>query len=134
MSRVVQVRVRVQAGEQVDAVDLAELAIRLREELLALDVAGVDLASAGPAPAGTRGGDALAAGALIVSMAASSGLLKAVVDAVSSWVARPGQRSVRLELDGDVLEVAGVSGREQRRLIQTWIDRHTTSVNDDAGG
>ena len=134
MSRVVQVGVRVGAGEQADDAELAELAMGLRQELLALDVARVDLASAGPAPAGTRGGDALAVGALIVSLAASSGLLGAMVDAVASWVARPGQRSARLELDGDVLEVTGVSTREQHRLIQTWIDRHTRSVSDDAGG
>lgn len=134
MSRVIEVGVRVGAGEQADDAELAELAMGLREELLALDVASVDVASAGPAPAGTRGGDALAVGALIVSLAASSGLLGAMVDAVASWVARPGQRSVRLELDGDVLEVAGVSAREQQRLVQTWIDRHTTPVSDDAGG
>lgn len=133
MSRVIQVRVRVQAGEQADAADLAELTIRLREELLTLDVAKVELASAGPAPAGTRAGDALAVGVLIVSLAASSGLLSAMVDLVASWVARPGQRSVRLELDGDVLEVTGVSAREQRRVIQTWITRHTAPVSDDAG-
>jgi hypothetical protein len=134
MSRVVQVGVRVGAGEQANDAELAELAMSLRQELLALDVARVDLASAGPAPAGTRGGDALAVGALIVSLAASSGLLRAMVDAVASWVARPGQRSVRLELDGDVLEVTGVSAGEQHRLVQTWIDRHTRSVSGDAGG
>ncbi len=39
---------------------------------------------------------------------------------------------VRLELDGDVLEVVGVSSREQRRLIQTWIDRRTTATGGDA--
>ncbi|MGH8909014.1 MAG: hypothetical protein ACRD0K_21605 [Egibacteraceae bacterium] len=126
--------VRVEAGEHADAADLAERAAALREELLQLDVARVDLAMAGPAPAGTRAGEALAAGVLLVDLAASTGLLDAVVvDAVRSWVSRPGQRSVRLELDGDVLEVTGVSWREQRRLIQTWIDRHTAPAGSDAG-
>jgi hypothetical protein len=104
----------------------------LREELLQLDVARVDLTPARQAPTRTRGGDALAVGALIVSLAASSGALSAVVEAVQSWVSRPGHRKVRLELDGDVLEVVGVSSREQRRLVQTWIDRQTAAAGDDA--
>jgi hypothetical protein len=31
---------------------------------------------------------------------------------------------VRLELDGDELEVNGISSRRQDQLIKMWLDRH----------
>jgi len=31
---------------------------------------------------------------------------------------------VKLELDGDALELTGVSSRDQQRLIELWIERH----------
>jgi hypothetical protein len=31
---------------------------------------------------------------------------------------------VRIELDGDVLEVSGVSSEERQRLVDAWIERH----------
>ncbi len=133
MSRLVEIGLRVEVAGPTDDAELAQLAANLREELLQLDVATVDLVTAGPAPAGTRAGGVLEAGALIVSLVASSGLLEAVANAVWSWASRPGKRSVRLELDGDVLEVAGVSSREQRRLIQTWIDRQAARASANAG-
>jgi hypothetical protein len=123
MNQLIQVGLRVGAGEEADSEELADLAVRLRAELLELDVERVDLVSAGPAPVGTRAGEALMAGALIASLIQSPGLLAAVVDAVRLWASRDGRCSVRLELDGDVLEVAGVSSDQQRQLIQAWIDR-----------
>jgi hypothetical protein len=51
-------------------------------------------------------------------------MLGAVVDTVQSWLARLGSRSVKLELDGDVLEVTGVSAQQQGDLIRTWVERH----------
>jgi hypothetical protein len=33
-------------------------------------------------------------------------------------------RPALLELDGDVLEVSGVSSRHQDELIKVWLDRH----------
>jgi hypothetical protein len=44
---------------------------------------------------------------------------------VQSWLSSSGDRSVKLELDGDVLEVTGITRGDQRELIRTWIDRHT---------
>jgi len=44
---------------------------------------------------------------------------------VKSWISFSGGRSVKLEIDGNVLEVNGTSRRDQRELIQAWIDRHT---------
>jgi hypothetical protein len=45
-------------------------------------------------------------------------------DPATAGQAPPGRRSVKLEIDGDVLEVTGITRRDQRELIQAWIDRH----------
>ena len=62
-------------------------------------------------------------GALVVNIADSQ-LLAAVVGAVRSWLAGSFRRSIKLELGGDVLELTGVSSREQRRLTDEWLARH----------
>jgi hypothetical protein len=129
---VARLKVLLHEGDEADPETLSEAAGQLREELLELDVARVDVPSDGQPPPGTRAGDLVALGSLIVSLAQSSGLLTAVVATVQSWVSRHGSRSVRLELDGDVLEVSGISSREQRELVETWVRRHS-AVGDDHG-
>jgi hypothetical protein len=62
-------------------------------------------------------------GGLVLTIAQSH-LLGSVVAAVRSWLAGSPQRSVKLELDGDILELTGVSSREQRRLTDEWLRRH----------
>jgi hypothetical protein len=87
-------------------------------------VARVDAAPGGQAPAGARAGELIALGSLIISLVQSADLLTSVVNTVQAWLSRRGARSVRLELNGDVLEVSGLSSREQRELIQAWVNRH----------
>jgi hypothetical protein len=53
------------------------------------------------------------------------GIIGKLIDVVQSWLSSSGGRSVKLELDGDVLEVTGITRGDQRELIRTWIDRHT---------
>lgn len=116
--------VEVSAGPSADAEELDELVGQLRRELLELDVESVDRARGGPAPKGARAVDVLALGTLLVSVVDPAAVLPAVVAAVEAWLRGRGQRSVKLELDGDVLEVAGLSSRDQRRLIDGWLARH----------
>ena len=123
MGEKTELRVQVDA-EDADAEEIAELTQQLRRALLELDVDAVEPMPEGNAPPGTKAGEALALGALLVSLVNASGLLAAVVDAIQSRVAGRGPRSVRLELDGDVLEVSGISSRRQDQLIKVWLDRH----------
>jgi hypothetical protein len=53
-----------------------------------------------------------------------SPLLGPVVAAVRSWLAGSPQRRIKLELDGDALELTGLSSKEQRRLVDEWLSRH----------
>jgi len=116
--------IQVAAGPDSDADEVAQATLQLRRELLDLDVDAVQVPGAGAPPPGARGVDVAAVGALVVNLADSQ-LLAAVVTAIRSWLAGSPRRSIKLELDGDALELTGVSSREQRRLTDEWLARHS---------
>jgi hypothetical protein len=115
--------IQVAAGPDADPEEVAEATLQLRRELLDLDVDAVELPRAGQPPPGTRAVELTALGALVVTVAQSP-LLGPVVAAVRSWLAGSSQRSIKLELDGDVLELTGMSSKEQQRLVDEWLGRH----------
>jgi hypothetical protein len=123
--RLAQLEVRIEVEPDADRDELVALAVRLREWLLPVGVESVGFVDAGPAPSGTRSAGVFVAGVLTVVFARSSDLLAKLIDVVQSWLSSSGARSVRLELDGNVLEVTGITRDDQRELIRTWIDRHT---------
>jgi hypothetical protein len=110
-------------GPDDDAEEVAEATLQLRHELLELDVDAVELPKTGEAPPGTRAVELAALGALAVTVAKSQ-LLGPVVAAIRAWLAASPQRSIKLELDGDTLELTGLSSNEQRRLTDEWLRRH----------
>jgi hypothetical protein len=118
---------RVQLSEEdADAERLDELTSSLRQELLQLDVEDVTALRAGEPPPGARGLDVAAVGALLVGLGSSADGLRAVISAIKGWLTRGwgGHRSVRLEIDGDVLELTEASAADQDRLIGLFIGRH----------
>ncbi len=112
------------AGPDFDAEELLELAQGLRDELLELDVDAVGLEGRGEAPDGAKGAELLAFGGLAIQIALKSPILRSVVDTTVAWLGRQQARSVKLTLDGDMLEVTGVSSDEQSRLVEQWVARH----------
>jgi hypothetical protein len=50
------------------------------------------------------------------------------VSAIREWLRRGegSPRTVRLELDGDALELSQASAADQERLIELFVRRHTT--------
>jgi hypothetical protein len=97
----------------------------LREELARLDVDDVSSLRGGAAPEGSRAFDVIAAGGLLVSLG-SSQLLRSVVATVRGWLTRSpaGGRSVRIEVDGDMLELSDASREDQDRLVAMFLARH----------
>ncbi|HWD46087.1 MAG TPA: hypothetical protein VHM23_20635 [Actinomycetota bacterium] len=116
--------IQVGAGSDADAEEIAEATLQLRRELLDLDVDAVELPAAGEPPPGSRGVELAAFGALLVTVSQSQ-LLGPVIAAVRAWLAGGPQRSIKLELDGDTLELTGMSSNEQRRLVDEWLRRHS---------
>jgi hypothetical protein len=98
----------------------------LNNELLQLPVADVRRTPAGAAPAGSRGFDAPAVGQLLVTLGESAVGLRELIAAVRSWLGRAGgtQRSIRLQLDGDVLELSQASLGEQNKLVDLFVSKH----------
>ena len=119
-----QLEAVVEAGRDYDDEELFQLTQGLRAELLELDVDAVGLGSEGEAPDGAKGLELLAIGGLVVKFALNSAVLKSVVDTTTAWLGRQGARSVKLSLDGDTLELTGVSSDEQSKLVEQWIARH----------
>jgi hypothetical protein len=110
-----------------DAERIETLTGHLRRELGQLDVDEVTSIPGGEAPQGTRGFDVALVGGLIVSLGHSAQALGPVIAAIRGWLARtPGPvRTVRVELNGDVLELSQASASEQQRLIDLFVARHT---------
>lgn len=119
--------VHIQLSEQdADAERLQLLTSFLREELRDIDGAEPQLQRAGSAPEGTRAVDAVAVGALVVKLL-DSRAVRTVLDRIRSWLGRnaTAPRSVRLEIDGDTIELASASTEEQQRLLEMFIQRHS---------
>ncbi len=119
-----ELTVKVEAAADTDAEELAQLTNRLRDELLGLDVDAVYSATGGQAPDSSKGVDLLAAGGLVVQFVLHQDLLQSIIDGVRSWLGRQHARSIKLTLDGDLLELTGVTSAEQDRLVELWVTRH----------
>ena len=116
-----EVVVCVDAGPNGDEEEVAELALRLRDELHEVDGASVRLAREAPAPPGAKGA-AVEWGTLLVGVV-SSGALTALVTTATSWLGRQRGGSVRVRIGDDELELTGATSEEQRRLVEAWLAR-----------
>jgi hypothetical protein len=120
--------VRLQLVEDgADAERLDTLTGYLRSELLQLDVEDVSRVQARGAPPGARAIDVVALGGLIVSLGRTATGLKEVVATVRRWLAGGDgvRRTVKIEIDGDTLELSEVSAAEQDRLVDLFVRRHS---------
>ena len=108
-----------------DPADLADMTARLRREVLQLDVEAVDHRIAGDVPPGAKALDAAMVGTLVVTLAKSGATLASVVRAAQLWLSRSSNRTIKVELDGDSIELTGVASGDQQRLIDLWIERHS---------
>jgi hypothetical protein len=111
---------------------VAMLTSYLRAELLQLDVEYVTPLPAGEPPPGAKGPSAATVGALLVALGQSAEGLRSVVSVIRDWLRRDAgtQRMVRLELDGDVLELSQVSATDQERLVRLFVSRHAIGESE----
>ena len=122
--------VMVERGADAERLDL--LTGHLTRELRELDDVTVDPARVEP-PHGARAGEALQVGSLVVTMLSSASLPQ-LLTAVRGWLGRGttttagAARSVRLELDGDALELGHATPEEQDRLVELFVRSHQTSA------
>jgi hypothetical protein len=112
------VRVHVDGYPDSDDDERAALTTRLRADLLAHDV-DVTHPEA-QAPPGSKGAG-LEWAQLVVTLA---GTMPAMIAALQGWLGRHPRAAVSLEIDGDKLTLDEASPAEQRRLVETFLDRH----------
>jgi hypothetical protein len=110
-------------GPDADAELREETARRLQGVLTEVDVDSVQQVREAAAPAGAKG-DPVSLGSLLVTLAASGGVLTTLIGAVQSWLTRSERCSVTMEIDGDKITLTGASSEEQRRLATAFIKRH----------
>jgi hypothetical protein len=103
----------------------------LREELAGIDGVEPHLVRDGEAPEGARAVEVAAVGALVVKLL-ESGAVRAVVGTIRSWLSRGASapRSVRLEIDGDAIELSSVSSEQQESLVEMFIRRHSAQGDE----
>lgn len=118
-----QLLVTLDAEPDTDAEDLERLTRQLREELVELDVQA-DWMTGGPVPVNTKAGDPITWGMLLLTLAASGGAITRLINVLQAWLTRHDRRCVILEINGDKLQVTGITSAEQQRLIDAWARRH----------
>ena len=120
MSRDLQIEL-FETGADAETID--RLTGDLRVELLELDVDSVSRVSDGSAPAGSKGLELAAVGALLVQVKDSVPLVRAVVSLVRTWLSRgtsPG-RSIKVTVDGRTLELSAATVEQQQRLVDEFV-------------
>lgn len=98
----------------------------LLSDLREVDDVDVSVATSGQAPDGTRVVDPIMVGGLIVTLLTSQGLPH-LIEAIRGWLRRgvdEQTRSVKLQLDGDSLELTAATTAQQEKLVDLFVSRH----------
>jgi hypothetical protein len=80
------------------------------------------------APEGSKsGGEVAVLGSLLVTLGGSlaSNVIPSLANTLQSWVTRQDRHTISLEIGGDKLQLTSVSDKQQEKLIDAWISRHT---------
>ncbi|MCL6731072.1 hypothetical protein [Streptomyces neyagawaensis] len=110
-------------ADEADPEGAEEAVALLVEELSQLDVSSVRHQTAGPAPGGTRAGEAVIYTTVLVSATGAAGL-KALLALAQDWLARRNSGSIDVTIDGDELHLTSASRADQRRAIELFAARH----------
>ncbi len=123
--RRVEAAITVAVGPTDNAEELSEHLLLLRHELLQLDGVDVVQGITNDAPSGAKAGLPLSPGELFLTLAGAGGVLTSLIGLLRAWLTRDERRRVTIEVGGDRLEISGLGFAEQRRLIDSWLSRHT---------
>ena len=106
-------------------IEIAKLSQQLRSELLKLNIENVDYHRKENLVNGTKAGDIISWETLIITLAASGSVISTLINFILGWVKRNEGRGVTLELNGNKLEVTGLSANEQKELVEIWLKRNS---------
>ncbi|WP_214108364.1 effector-associated constant component EACC1 [Acrocarpospora catenulata] len=116
-----QLKVGLVAGPEADPQEIADLGRELRKRLLEWDADEVE-PERRPAPEGSKAVDAATWETLLVTFAASGGVLTTIIAGINAWVARrQTSTSVTIEINGNSLTLPTATEEERRELIQAFV-------------
>ncbi len=99
-----------------------QLTRELRSALLEAEVDEVTVPIEGVAPEGSRAVSPAAVGALLVTAKGSVDLVRQVVDIVRAWwQRRPRQRTLKITVGENVLELSNATEDQQDRLVEQFV-------------
>lgn len=104
----------------------SEASESLLEELSLLDFDRLERPVEGDRPVGTRAADVATVGTL-VGVFSSPIVLRAAMDVVRSWLVRQQGAAVTVTCGKDSIRLAAASPKEQRALVEMFIERHSGS-------
>jgi hypothetical protein len=115
-----EIRIVVDTGPQSDDKELAEATRQLRNMLLGQQVEYVRFETVENAPLLGKSADLPALGVLLVAMAPA--VFGAVTATVKTWSERQTGRSAKVTLDGNSLELTGISEKQTQQIIEEfWL-------------
>ena len=120
----IKLQVTVNKVENDTNTEIAKLSKQLRIELLKLNVKDVDYLREENSAEGAKTGNVISWEILVITLAASGGVITTFINFILGWVKRNEGRTVTLELNGNKLEVTGLSISEQKELIDVWLKRN----------
>ncbi|MBI3242190.1 MAG: hypothetical protein HYZ49_07850 [Chloroflexi bacterium] len=95
---------------------------QVADELRELEIETVELGR-NEAPPGAMSGPGIDWSLVLVTLAASGGVLTTVINLLQARLSRDERRSVTVEIGGDKLTLTGVSSEQQQQLIDEWLKR-----------
>lgn len=124
----IELVVHLDLGPDRDLRELERASVNLRNELRRLDgVESVQPVLLGNAPVGSKVADPISAGSILMTLAASGGVLTSLTGILKEWLGRSEQRKVSLQIGQDKLEITGLPTEAQKELIGTFLRKHDTT-------
>ncbi|MER7181290.1 hypothetical protein ABT404_17720 [Streptomyces hyaluromycini] len=108
-----------------DQVELEELTLQLRTDLLELEVDRVEVVRSWDAPEGAKPGDVIALGALALTLSPMA--LRGVLRLLEVWITNRPVRKVRVVFGDDSIELERASRVDQRRFVDAFVEAHRPS-------
>lgn len=112
-----------QPNSDVDDNELDELAAELRRRLLEdLDVSAVSRAVSDSIPRNAKSADFTVVGTLVLTLSPIT--LRSMFRLVQEWLKHRPVRTAHVIIDDDSIEVTHLTSADQRRLIESFVERH----------
>lgn len=114
--------VHLELGRDRDLRDMEEASANLRSELRRLNgVESVEPLPIGKAPAGSRAVDAVSVGSILMTLAASGGVISSLIGVLREWAGRGEKRKVFFQFGEEKLELAGLSAKDEKQLVEMFL-------------